>query len=309
MATSLDKPAETQASTSLHPRALWDSLVDWALHTEGSSRSSALIRIGLVYVVWARWGGEVTPFRDLSTEGILLSVNFWAASTLMLLGVFTRLSTAWMATVALTMYYYFGYELGVAEWTHHHSYLLAFGVLLSALTPAGKSYSVDRWLAVRRARQQGRPLPAERGNLFGLRLIAIQLSVVYFFSAFDKTTLVFLSGARLEHLMMWYYIGSDYAAISGYRMLIMLVAWATVALEYSLAFGMLFPQTRKWLVIPGSLLHAGFYVLLPIQTFSATVMVLYLAYLNADKVHAFIDQIQGHTPEADETVSAPAVVE
>ena len=106
-------------------------------------------------------------------------------------------------------------QLGREPWTHHHTYLLAVAALLIALTPCGRSYSVDRYLAVMRAGHAGLPPPAERGNLWGLRLIVVQLSVLYFFSAFDKTSYAFLSGARLEQIFLWYYAGSDYPGMPG----------------------------------------------------------------------------------------------
>ena len=56
--------------------------------------------------------------------------------------------------------------------------------------------------------------------------------------------------------------------------------------------------TRRWLVNPGLLLHAGFYVLLPIVTFSATMFVLYLAYFDADTIHSVIDRLSGVPEEA-----------
>jgi hypothetical protein len=68
---------------------------------------------------------------------------------------------------------------------------------------------------------------------------------------------------------------------------------ATVALEYALAFGMLHARTRRWLVLPGLLLHAAFYIVLPVRTFSATMFVLYLAYFDPDAVHAVIDRLSG----------------
>jgi len=45
----------------------------------------------------------------------------------------------------------------------------------------------------------------------------------------------------------------------------------------------------------------GRYVLLPVNTYSATVMVLYLALLDPDAVHRFLDRMiqnhgQGHSP-------------
>ncbi|TIU39068.1 MAG: hypothetical protein E5W31_07930, partial [Mesorhizobium sp.] len=173
----------------------------------------------------------------------------------------------------------FGFDLGREPWTHHHAYLLAVAALLIALTPCDRSYSLDRYLAVTRAERMGVPPPAERGNLWGLRLIVVQLSVLYFFAAFDKSNYAFLSGARLEQIFLWFYAGSDYP--SGFAWLATIVSVAVVVLEYGLAFGLPFRATRRYLVLPGLAFHAIIYVTLPVYTFSATMALLYLAYFDA----------------------------
>ncbi len=282
--------------------AAWRTrLIDWAVRTEGSSRSSALIRIGLALLLWGRWAGEVALFRYPSVSGLLLSGAFFTTTTAMLFGLFSRAATAAAGVVAFTMYYYVGFGLGREPWTHHHVYLLAMATLLCALTPCGRSYSVDRWLAVRRASRAGRPPSPERGNLWGLRLIALQLSMVYLWSAFDKTTPGFLGGDRLEMIVMWFYLGSDYPTWSGFPALMAVASVAAVALEYALGIGLLFSRTRKWLVIPGLLWHGIIFVTLSVATFSLTMWCLYLAYFDADAVHGVIDELGGPWPRADAT--------
>jgi hypothetical protein len=192
------------------------------------------------------------------------------------------------------MYYWFGLELGREPWTHHHTYVLAAGTFLCALTPCGRSYSLDRWLALRRAERAGRPAPPERGNLWGLRLIALQLSLIYLYTAYDKTTAAFLGGERMEGILLYYYLGSDLPRWPGFHALMAAVSVATVLLEYALGVGLLFRRTRRRLVLPGLALHAAFYVLLPVRTYSATIFVLYLAYFDAGAVHAVIDRLSGY---------------
>ena len=266
----------------------------WCVLTEGSSRSSALIRIFLVLIVWTRWGSELVLFRNLETPArLVLSLSYFASTTMMLLGVFSRTSTMWVGLTTLTMYYHFGVVLGREPWTHHHTYLLAIGAFLCAFTPCGRSYSLDRWWALRRAEKAGLPPPREWGNLWGLRLIAIQLSLVYFYSAYNKTP-GFFDGDRMEGFLLRYYLGSDLPRWPGFHEMMAVIGTGTVLLEYALAVGMLFAVTRRWLVIPGLLLHAGFYVLLPIVTFSATMFLLYLAYFDADTIHRVIDRLSGN---------------
>jgi hypothetical protein len=253
-----------------------------------------LIRIGLAALIWARWANQLVLFRNPELAYYVLVPIFFVASTAMLVGFASRWSTALAGITTLTMVYYFGYVLGREPWTHHHTFLLAFSTLLCALTPCGRSYSLDRWFAVRRAERAGKAPPAERGNVWGLRLIALQVCLIYLYTAYDKSSIAFLSGDRMEHYLMWYYLGSNYPSWPGFHELMMAASVFTVALEYTLAFGLLIPTARKWLVPAGVLLHASFYVLLPVATYSLTMIMLYLALLDPDAVRQAIDRMQGY---------------
>ena len=266
----------------------------WSLGTEASTRSLALIRIGLATILWARWASEVALFRDTSASGLALALGFFVGTSLMFLGLWARASTLFTGAVALTMYHYFGVELGREPWTHHHTYLLAFATLLCGLGPCGASYSLDRWLALRRAQAEGREAPAELGNAWALRLIALQLSVMYLFTALDKTTFTFLSGEQLQRYLLWFYLGFRYPDSTLLDLVLTALSVSTVLLEYSLAFGMLFARTRRRLAIPGLVMHGLFYVLLPVSTYTVTVWLLYLAYFDPDQVSRVIDRLQGH---------------
>lgn len=269
-------------------------LRDWAIGTEASSRTSALIRIGLVVVMWARFSEELLLFKRLGWDGLAFSASYFIWSTMMLFGIASRLATPVTAVHLLLIYFYGGHLQGNEPWTHHHVYLLSWSTLLLSLTPCGRSYSVDRWLAVRRAERAGVPPPPERGNVWGLRLIAIQLCLLYLWTAYDKTTYAFLSGQRLEAIFMYFYSGSVYPAWPGFGELMIVLSWIVVVGEYALGAGLLFPRTRRWLVLPGLALHAAFYVLLPVSTYSMTVWVLYLAFFDPDRVHGVIEQLSGH---------------
>lgn len=287
-------PAPADAADWLNWRlvhAIAARFAGWAVDTEGSSRSSALIRIGLAMLFWSRWAGELLLYMDQSPAGLFLAANFFVATALLFVGYHSRAAAVWTGFVGLAMYYHFGFQLGREPWTHHHTYLLAVAALLVALTPCGRSYSLDRYLAVIRAERAGLPPPAERGNLWGLRLIVVQLSVLYFFAAFDKSNHAFLSGARIEAIFLWYYAGSDYPA--GLAWPATIVSFGVVALEYCLAFGLPFRATRRYLVLPGLAFHAIIYLTLPVYTFSATMALLYLAYFDADAVDKVIARLQG----------------
>ena len=264
---------------------------NWGLCYRDSTRSVGLIRIGLVLLIWSRWAGELTLCRDIRLSVILLNSAFFLLTGLMCVGLWTRASSMGTAIIISVMF------VMRESWHHHHTFLLIISTLFIALTPCGRSYSLDRWLALRRALKSGLPPPPEIGNLWGLRLIAIQLSMVYFWTAYEKLYWGFLSGARMEFLVYNYYAGYDYASIPGFSALCCITAITTVILEFSLSFGLYIPKFRKYLMPVGIILHILFYVLLPIRTFTLTVILLYLAYIPAASVHRFIDNMhEGYQP-------------
>ena len=272
--------------------------VYWAIDSEGSSRTSALIRIGLVFLIWARFSEELLLYKHMSVAGIAFSTSYFLVTTLMLFGVLCRLTVPATAAHIFFLYFYGGHLQGNEPWTHHHVYVLGIATMLLSFAPSGRSYSFDRWVVTRRAERDGIPAPPERGNLWGLRLIVLQLSALYFWTAFDKSHWGFLGGDRMEHYAMHFYLGSVYPSSPGFHELMVLCAWIVVLLEYALAFGMPFRRVRRWLIVPGLALHGLFYVLLPVATYSMTIWLLYLAYLDADFVHGVIDRMTGRPPVA-----------
>ena len=281
--------------------------IDWALHTNASTRSSALIRVGLAAILWTRFAAELRPDFYAGERYMVLSVAFFGFTPLMFIGLFSRAATLGAGVTALSMYYYFGHELGREPWTHHHVYLLGFATLLCGLSPCGRSYSLDRWRSVRRARRFGTPAPREVGNVWALRLIALQLSALYLFSALDKLNRGFLSGDRLEHYLMYLYTGSYWPDNVLLHAFMTITAWATVLLELALAF-LLFAKVRRFLAIPGLIFHGILYLVVPVLTFTATMWCLYLAFFDPDSVHRTLDRLAdalGREDVASSRVSQP----
>lgn len=260
------------------------------LEREASTRSAALLRIGLALLLWARFALDVAPWSNFEPARLALSASFFASTTLMLVGAWSRVATAWAGATALVMVYGFGPRT-MEPWTHHHTTLLAHATALLALTECGRSLSVDRWWGLRRALGRGGPCPPERGPTWGLVLIGFQVSVVYLSSAFDKCNLAFLSGERLQHTLQHLYWGADPVTLPLWEPATLVAAWVVVVLEVALGVGLWSAKGRRLLIPLGLLLHATFYVLLPVGTFSLTMALLYLAYVDPDAVHAAIDEL------------------
>lgn len=269
-------------------------LYDWCFRYYGSTRSSAIIRIGLPLLIWYRY--DLGPKHGIPSYGVGWAIIFYASLLGMFFGIFSRLSTLLAGLITLAAYYYLWYVNNQTEWAHHHTYLLSFTTFLLALAPCGKSYSVDRWLAVRKAVKRGLAPPPEEGNLFALRLIALQMVLLYFFAFWDKMFVAgkneiffnFLNGSRLEQIFMTHYWGSGFQVAPWMTAIGASMAITVTIIELFLPL-LLVERYQKWLVVPGIGLHIAFYVLLPLQTYSLTCILLYFAIFNANKVHAWIE--------------------
>ncbi len=266
-------------------------LVDFLLLAEGSTRAVALIRLGLVALEWSKWGGDFLLYLDKPADQRWIGVSFYLSTTLLFFGILTRVAAVWAGVTMLAIYYWIGIHDGVEPYTHHHTGLLCIATALLALTPCGGSWSVDRWWAVRQAERRGASPPPERGPLWGQRLIALQVSVLYISSAADKCSAAFLSGERLQHHAMSLYLGSDFPAWPGFPYLTQALAIATVALEGALGVGLWFRRARPILIPLGILFHGILFVTLPVSTFSLTMWLLYLAFVDPDVLHRFVNRL------------------
>lgn len=263
----------------------------WGADAKGSTRPLALMRIALAIIVFARFGNEVSLYQGESLSFVLLGVAFFALTSMMLVGYMAQVACAGVALMLVTMHFYMGHMHGFPGWSSHHIYILLVSVSLLALSPCGCSFSWDRYRALAR---DAHDVPPEHGDLWPQRLIALQLAALYFWTAIDKTNWLFLSGERLEQAFTWAYTGRALEFLISLGPVLSLLSIVVVVVEYFLAFAIFVPRWRAFVLPIGLALHAAFYVLLPVNTYSATMMVLYLALLDPDAVHRFLDRIQGH---------------
>jgi uncharacterized membrane protein YphA (DoxX/SURF4 family) len=289
---------------ALLPLCAWQRIRAWALENEGSTRSSAILRIVIIACVWTAWGDRFAFFSAPSWSSAVLSLAFYGSTLLAFIGLWTRPACAVAAALAAYGYFYLGQTQLYAGWTNHFMKLLTISTCLLPFIPAGRSYSVDRWLAVRRAARAGREPPAERGDLWGLRLMAIFLSSLYLSTAHHKTTMPWLSGARLEAIIASHYFGSVYMAQRWWTGLMQALAIATWALEWMLPIGLWFQRTRRWLVLGGILMHVTFYAMFEVFTFTTNMVVLYLAFISPQAVHDFLQRMFAPAPASEHPVVA-----
>src|SRR5690606_28442556 len=135
---------------------------------------------GLALIIWSRWAPLLSPWADGRPSHVALGVAMLSGSLLMFAGLWTRWVVPFVAATLLVQFYGFGVYLREPGWDSHNTYLLVLMTALLATTPSGRSYSVDRLLAVRRARRDGLAEPEERGDLWGVRLFGLLVALVYF---------------------------------------------------------------------------------------------------------------------------------
>lgn len=265
-----------------------ERLLARALDREASTRPAALLRIGLAAIILVRFADDLTLRAPLDPARAGVMVCLWGAAIAMLVGWRARAASALAALAIAAGAWRFG---GQGGWNHHHVYLMVVAIACLALTPCGRSYSVDRWRALARAERAGAPPPPERGLVWAQYLIACQLTAVYFWGAVDKLVPGWLRGDKFEAQILFYIFGSDPPDIPGWRAVVVALSLGTVALELALAVGLWFRRARRWLIPAGIGFHIFIYLTLPVTVFSALSCLLYLAYFDPDEVHGAIDRM------------------
>ena len=256
---------------------------------QGSTRPAALLRVGLALVVWTRFAPELALFQHgAAWDWTLCAAAVYLSSSLLLVGWRAERMAAVTALSLGGTVLWLGVLNKHREFVHHHISLLLIAVALLSLTGCGRSLSVDRWRALRAGHA-----PPERAPRWGMWLVALQVSAVYLWGAIDKLSVGFLSGERIQHHLAWHYFGSDVPTGVWFTLGCQALALATVALELALAVGLWFSAARRWLLPAGVLFHAGLYLTLPVATFTVTMFVLYLAFLDPAAVHRGLDRLLG----------------
>lgn len=277
--------------------AKWEEAITeyWA-----STRTIALMRIGIAFVAWAELGGEAGP-RE---AGWALGLAFYVATAMMAIGLFSRLATFAAAMAMWSVIH------RISGAMHHHTYLMAVATTCLSLTPCGRSFSVDRWLAVRKAERAGEAPPEERANIWAVRLIGLQMSAVMFWGGYNKLTLgtpsvqyAFMTGDRLEQTLLYYHSLPVHQQ-NWASWLLMAVGTSVVCFELSAGFGFWIPKVRPYFLLGAFLMTSSFQILLNVGTFGLLAACLYLAFVPPETVHRLIDDLFASDAKAEEKKEA-----
>ena len=252
-----------------------------------TANTLALVRI-LYGITLIGWSGSMLPdlltFYSGSARGTVpadlgrsggWSVFTWFGSDAVLWIGFVLLL---LAAVALTIGF-FPTPAAIVAWVlvvsfqHRNQFLLNSGdfvvkdlALLLALCPSGAALSVDRWRRVGAERFWTSPVVPQ----WGLRLIQLQASLVYFFSFWNKTGLAWRGGSATS--TAWQLTDLQRFAVPDALQhnlwLSTLAGWGTLGIELALAVLVWNRRWRWWALAGGLLLHVGIDLTLLVGFFS-----------------------------------------
>jgi hypothetical protein len=157
------------------------------------------------------------------------------------------------------------------------------------LCPCGAAYSVDAWLRSWRRGTLAEPLIVP----WGLRLIQIQISLVYTCAAILKTAgATWMNGTALHYVLgnteVRRFDLTFLNQVPQYPILINLMTFAALAMELSLAFLIWFRSARPYVLWVGLMLHTGILVTINIPIFGELMWVGYLAFLTPPEFDALL---------------------
>jgi hypothetical protein len=161
------------------------------------------------------------------------------------------------------------------------------------LAPSGTALSVDSWL---RARSRFWEFP--RRSLWPLRLIQVQVSLLYFFAVWaklrgetwnDGTAVSY--AFRIEDLERFPVPGFVIDSL----LLVNLLTYGTLAVELALAILVWNGKLRPWVLLLGVALHLGIDYAVRVGFFSYGTLVAYVAFLPPETVSTWVHDLRDRT--------------
>ncbi len=144
------------------------------------------------------------------------------------------------------------------------------------LSPCGAALSLDHRRRVRKLGAEFEPLISP----WPQRLIQIQITIVYFMTAVLKA-----KGSTWHDGTALYYVLSNVEfrrftfGVTSYPLLINLMTYAAVVIEFCLAFLLWVKAARPWVILAGLTLHGGIMLTVNIPVFGELITACYLAFL------------------------------
>lgn len=174
-----------------------------------------------------------------------------------------------------------------------------------AVGPCGAVYSLDRYLATRRAGAELPVMPSTAANI-AIRLIQIHMCVIYLFGGISK-----LQGTTwLNGTAAWYAVASyeyqslDMTWLAGYPFLIALATHATVFWETFYCV-LIWPRTTRPVFLAMAVaVHGGIALFLGMITFGLAMIIANLAFVPPEVTQWCIAAARNWLPDERRSVSA-----
>jgi hypothetical protein len=258
---------------------------------EISSRPLGLFRIFAAFILIYQFAGPWVSYQvDKFPVAMVTVWVFFISAFVVMVGYKTRLATIILALSFAILQLYYG--------VHHDIYKFAKPVqqfqvtVLMALAPCGRSMSVDRALEVRRAAREGREPAPERVPWWMVEMFILQIAVVYFWAAENKSDDKWFRGERMERYWVEWYGTSDSLAHSKLvHPIAVFFAYATTLLEYVLAFGLPIRRFRPYLLWGGIILHLGILATVAVTYFSFMMILILLLCVPPQWIHDFVSRL------------------
>lgn len=280
-----------------------------------STSTLALVRAahGLIVFIWtltllpdamtffARDG--VLPERDLASGELGLLNTFpqdWVvvaalvallvASAAAALGHHARVASVVMFVVLLSLRRRNPWIMNSGDSLMRH---MAFFLMFA---PTGAALSVDRWRR-RRARFWESPLRAP----WALRLIQIQVSLVYLFTVWAKARSdEWVAGTAVYSSLRVGDLTRFDVPLSWTESLVLgnLFAYATLAVELALAVLIWNRRARPWVIGAGVALHLFIDLSFSLGFFSAVILVSYLSFVPDDAADRWVERVRARFASA-----------
>ena len=164
--------------------------------------------------------------------------------------------------------------------------LLMIMTFLLMFCPSGAAYSFDARRAAKRRGTPAEPLVLP----WGLRLIQIQLCLIYFDTAVLKSNgATWLNGTALHYVLLNTEVGRPlFGWLTGYPLIINVMTHGAILIEFALAFLLCSGPRGDRSRVAGVGLHTAIWLTINIPIFGEIMVVCYLLFLAPDEVQALI---------------------
>jgi len=292
-----------QLLNSQDRKAFWNF---WLEPTSGHSAALFRILLGLL-AVWASVFKLVNMKRFYSNEGVLpwrharefpeqvLSVISLAPESDALLLVLG--GTALAASVCLTLGYWprfsafllFYIELVLQHrnpYVHNSGDRLFLVLLaLAVFLPLGRVWSLGRSALAGRM--------SERSTVWSQRLIALQMSYIYFYAFSAKIgTPEWRDGSALYAILSSPRL-AEWPIYVEFPGIVALLTWGTLLFELIFPIFVWFRKWRFYCLLAGVLFHGGIDLAMRIPMFSAVMVVGYVIFLSDSETQRLVEVVRG----------------